>query len=61
MDYDLIRLSFKILSILIAGILGVMGFLFNFRNYEGKVTRAGKGVLTALVVATFCGLISTII
>lgn len=51
MDFDALVGVLKVLGAAITGVLGVAGLIFDFKAEGGKLTRAGKFVLTGIIAS----------
>ena len=54
--------SIQYLSIILSGVLGILGLLFNYKDKTtGRLTKTGKAALTLLVISLCLGLTSKIV
>ncbi|MGJ5066850.1 hypothetical protein [Bradyrhizobium oligotrophicum] len=51
MDFDSLVGALKVVGAAISGVLGVAGLIFDFKHEGGKLTRAGKLVLTGIIAS----------
>ena len=60
MDTEVIITSFKVAGVVIGGVLGVVGVLFNFKNPSGHITVPGKFVIAGIVLSAVVGIITSV-
>lgn len=51
MDFDSLIGALKVVGATITGVLGVAGLIFDFKDDGGKLTRAGRSVLTGIIAS----------
>jgi hypothetical protein len=61
MDYEVSLTVLRTLSIIVAGLLGILGLLGNFTRKDGKLNKWGHGAICAIGISTLIAISTTVI
>jgi hypothetical protein len=61
MDFGILLTTLKTLSVMVAGLLWILGLLGNFRGKDGKLKKWGYAALCFIMISTAVSILTTLI